>query len=369
MIANNKPITKISNLDFDFDITKSQGNYIEGYFTTNSVDREGEVIEPQAFKKTLPQFIENGGPVLFDHNKTGDKIMPKDLVGKVVDYKILKSKVWVRVKILSKNVWHLIKEGVLKTFSWFGQVPESAIENVFDETLGKFIPHIKEVDLVEVTLTPGPANREAQFVAVAKSFTKNLKNITVDNNNDNKIINKENNMKEVKKNDEELEANEAKEAKEKEELEQKEKQETEDKEKAEAEKKELEEKEAKEQADKEALEKENKDEKNEEGEKKEVKTEKVDVLEVSAEEFKSLKGLYDEMGKKLSLLSSKSVKKSIDVEKDEITELKEEISELKEVIKNVSLPIRKGIRENIKKNQAKEKEDAANQELIGLMGR
>lgn len=167
-------------LSFKLEVQKSvkNGNFIEGYFTTPDIDRTkymedgkmfiGESVDPKAFLGSFNEYMNTGGVVFFNHDSS-------KIVGKVEEYRIESQGVWVRIKVFNNEMWKLIEEGVLRTFSWAGFM--LGYEDSYNEELQGFVRTITEVEIFEITLTAIPANPNAQF-RVAKS----LNNIWKENN-------------------------------------------------------------------------------------------------------------------------------------------------------------------------------------------
>lgn len=133
---------------------------IEGYASTNSIDRASDVILASAWTKSqgLKNFTQN--PILlFNHDY--DKPVGK-VVEIITDTRGLKIK-GVISQSASSNVYNLVKEGVLSTFS-VGFLIKDADYN--RETDGLIV---KDAELLEVSVVSVPCNQDATF-SVAKSF-------------------------------------------------------------------------------------------------------------------------------------------------------------------------------------------------------
>ena len=132
---------------------------IEGYASTSAVDRSSDVILASAWNKSggLNNFKQN--PILlFNHNY--DKPIGK-VVAMGTDSKGLRIK-----GIISKSagdVYNLVKEGVLSTFS-VGFLIKDAI---YDKDADGLI--VQDAELLEVSVVSVPCNQDATF-SVAKSF-------------------------------------------------------------------------------------------------------------------------------------------------------------------------------------------------------
>ena len=149
--TNNPEFTRSENADGDW--------IIEGYASTDAVDSFNEVIEPEAFRKWLPQFLQF--PVGLLNHAWFDKP-----IGKIIEAEIRERGLWVRALVskTAPDIWQLIQEGILKAFSvgFSGVTKES--------TDGK--PTVwKEVRLLEISIVNVPANSEALFsVAATRSI-------------------------------------------------------------------------------------------------------------------------------------------------------------------------------------------------------
>lgn len=132
---------------------------IEGYASTTSLDRSSDVIQSTAWNKSggLRNFQQN--PILlFNHNY--DKP-----VGKVTE--IITDAKGLKIKgIISKSagdVYNLVKEGVLSTFSVGFMIKDAD----YDKDVEGLI--IKDAELLEISVVSVPCNQDATF-SVAKSF-------------------------------------------------------------------------------------------------------------------------------------------------------------------------------------------------------
>ena len=139
----------------------------EGWASTGDLDRDQEIIEPTAWTKTLESYMQN--PVV--------RFMHQDPVGKTVEARIEPAKgLYVKTKIiptdLGRNVWKLIKAGVVKSYSIAGKVTSD--DMVFHEDLDRDIHHITGVDLYEISLVDVPANPQAVIEAIAKAKSSSL---------------------------------------------------------------------------------------------------------------------------------------------------------------------------------------------------
>jgi HK97 family phage prohead protease len=133
---------------------------IEGFASTEDVDRGSDITHAEAFSKTLKDFMDN--PILlFMH----DLRRP---IGKVIEATVKKGKgLFVRASIskTEEEIREKIKERVLRAFS-FGFVIKSSNE---EERNKQTIRHLTDVDMFEISVVSIPMNRRALF-SLAKAL-------------------------------------------------------------------------------------------------------------------------------------------------------------------------------------------------------
>ena len=131
---------------------------IAGYASTNAMDRSCDKILPTAWTKGGLRNFETNPILLFNHNY--DKPIGR-VVEMATDSKGLKIK-----GVISKaagDVYNLVKEGVLSTFS-VGFIIKDAD---YDKSVDGLV--VKDAELLEVSVVSVPCNQDATF-SVAKSF-------------------------------------------------------------------------------------------------------------------------------------------------------------------------------------------------------
>ena len=132
---------------------------IKGYANTVSKDRSGDVIVKEAWQKGgLDNYLKNPVILAFhDHSRP---------IGSAVDYNITDKGLEIVAEISKSagEVYNLIKEGILKTFS----VGFSIKDADYDKSVDTFF--IKDLELFEVSVVSIPANQDSTF-SLAKSFT------------------------------------------------------------------------------------------------------------------------------------------------------------------------------------------------------
>ncbi len=144
------------------DFTKSdrkEERIIEGYASTFDVDRQYEVITPEAMKKAVDALLTTNTTIFYEHKH---EQFP---VGRILDAKVDEKGLWIKVLISStaNEVWTLIKEGILNKFSIGGKVKD--YHKKFDKNLGRDITYVTDMELYEISIVGLPANQNASFKA------------------------------------------------------------------------------------------------------------------------------------------------------------------------------------------------------------
>lgn len=161
-LSASKPTTKMFTFDTSLKAvnTGQDGELkIEGYASTTAIDRSADVILASAWTKSggLNNFQRN--PILlFNHNY--DKPIGK-VVAMGTDSKGLKIN-----GVISKSagdVYNLVKEGVLSTFSVGFLIKDAEYDKQNDGLI------VKDAELLEISVVSVPCNQDATF-SVAKSF-------------------------------------------------------------------------------------------------------------------------------------------------------------------------------------------------------
>jgi len=150
----------------EFKILDSDERIIEGYATTETVDRENEIITREAVRDAIEKYM-MFPTIRFMHERKP--------IGKAIDFAIDHKGLRIKAKIL-KNIkeadeaWLMIKEGILRAFSIGGRILEA--KQYFDKNLGKTVRKITKMELLEVSLVDVPANPETLITVLSKSLDK-----------------------------------------------------------------------------------------------------------------------------------------------------------------------------------------------------
>ena len=131
--------------------------YIEGYASTNDVDRAGDVVPVAVWEKGIKNYLKN--PVVLayhDHN---------DPVGRVVEHRVDSKGLWVKARISSAaEIFNLVKDNVLTAFSIGFKVLDASYDAATE------IFSIKQLELVEISIVSVPCNQNTIF-SLAKAFS------------------------------------------------------------------------------------------------------------------------------------------------------------------------------------------------------
>ncbi len=130
--------------------------YAATWGSPNALDRDGEFFTKGAFSKSLPDFLAKNPVVLLDHRSEVASV-----AGRIVRAEENAVGLLITAEISGapalRNVRELISEGTLKTMSVGGRFRFSDSD-----------PRaIIEAELLEVSLTPVPANPEARVIGAA----------------------------------------------------------------------------------------------------------------------------------------------------------------------------------------------------------
>lgn len=137
---------------------------IRGHASTGDLDRQGEVITLSALIGAKNDLV---GKAVFLNHKHSE--LP---VGKVIDADIDEKGLLVTVEFtkadFATDLWKLIEEGIMSRFSIGGMVKEA--EEKQDKMTGAYFVEITKIELFEVSIVGLPANDQARFEPVSKSF-------------------------------------------------------------------------------------------------------------------------------------------------------------------------------------------------------
>lgn len=131
---------------------------IEGYANTITRDRAGDVIPAETWNKAgaLQNYFKN--PILLAYHNHS---MP---IGKVLEIEVRELGLYVRAKVsqAAGNIYGLIKDGILSTFSVGFMIKDAEYDHKTDTYF------ITDVELTEISVVSVPCNQDSTF-SVAKS--------------------------------------------------------------------------------------------------------------------------------------------------------------------------------------------------------
>ena len=151
---------KVLRINSAFSI-KSEGSndssvYIEGYASTNDVDRHGDVVPSSVWEKGIQNYLRN--PVVLAYH---DHSQP---IGRMVEHKSDSKGLWIKARVSSAaKQFSLIKDGILSAFS----IGFRVIDAEYNSAAEVFL--IKELELVEISVVSVPANQNSLF-ELSKAF-------------------------------------------------------------------------------------------------------------------------------------------------------------------------------------------------------
>lgn len=131
---------------------------IEGYASTNDIDRVGDVITADAWTKGGLNNYKKNPIILFNHNYSRP-------IGKATELSVDEKglKLTAKISKAAADIAALIKDGVLSTFSVGFRIKDAKYDSLND------IYYINDVELYEVSVVSVPCNQDAVF-SLAKSF-------------------------------------------------------------------------------------------------------------------------------------------------------------------------------------------------------
>jgi len=130
---------------------------IEGYASTNDVDRVGDVVPTSVWEKGMRDYLKN--PIILAYH---NHQMP---VGRMVEHRVDERGLWIKATIsdAADNVYKLIKKGILSAFSIGFRVKDAEYNSAAEVFL------IKDLELHEISVVSIPANQNTLF-SLSKAF-------------------------------------------------------------------------------------------------------------------------------------------------------------------------------------------------------
>jgi HK97 family phage prohead protease/HK97 family phage major capsid protein len=130
--------------------------YIEGYASTNDVDRAGDVVPVSVWEAGIKNYLKN--PIILAQHDHDDPI------GRMVEHKLDAKGLWIKARIsAAAEVFSLIKDEVLTAFS----IGFRVLDAEYNAAAELFV--IKELELIEISVVSVPCNQNTLF-NLSKSF-------------------------------------------------------------------------------------------------------------------------------------------------------------------------------------------------------
>lgn len=187
-LGDNEPaeaLSTISSLDygvvaggtfkavFDFKKTADEDEtgkflgFIEGFASTDGLDRELDIMTSDALKMGAKQLAKTD-PVFFNH-RAHELPVGKLMISK---FRVDPGAIFVKVGVSKNfpNLWQSIEEGSLTKFSIMGRFGEIEWEDRTIKGKKKSVRLIKTVDLFELSIVGVPANMGASFSQIVAKY-------------------------------------------------------------------------------------------------------------------------------------------------------------------------------------------------------
>jgi HK97 family phage prohead protease/HK97 family phage major capsid protein len=135
---------------------KIENIFIEGYASTNDVDRAGDVVPPGVWEAGMVNYLKN--PIILSQHDYDHPI------GRMVESKVDSRGLWIKARIsAAAEVFNLIKDGIITAFS----IGFRIIDAEYNSATELFV--IKELELVEISVVSVPCNQNTLF-SLSKAF-------------------------------------------------------------------------------------------------------------------------------------------------------------------------------------------------------
>jgi HK97 family phage prohead protease len=130
---------------------------IEGYASTNDVDRHGDIVPASVWEAGIKNYLKN--PVILAYH---DHAEP---VGRMIEHRVDEKGLYVKARIsaAAEDVFNLVKDGVLTAFS----IGFRIVDAEYNSALELFV--VKELELHEISVVSVPANQNTLF-SLSKAF-------------------------------------------------------------------------------------------------------------------------------------------------------------------------------------------------------
>jgi HK97 family phage prohead protease len=137
---------------------------ISGFANTRNLDRVNEVVDPNAFRGTLKQWMKNP-VILADHWPSVQNVIGRGVEAKIDDKGFFLKAEIAKGTQLADDTWTLIQQKMLRAFSIGYRILKDEFVDAADagkDFAGK-VRKILKLELYEVSVVAIPANRESLF--------------------------------------------------------------------------------------------------------------------------------------------------------------------------------------------------------------
>jgi len=159
-------------VSMSFSKVDAERRIVSGFATLDNVDRQNDIVTPEASAKAFENFRGNiremhkdiaiGKMVSFKQDKYFDPTTKKFYSGVYVSAYISKG---------AQDAWEKVLDGTYSGFSIGGRM--NKYDNAYDEGMDKSIRIIKDYTLTELSLVDTPANQFANILSIEKSDSIN----------------------------------------------------------------------------------------------------------------------------------------------------------------------------------------------------
>jgi HK97 family phage prohead protease/HK97 family phage major capsid protein len=130
--------------------------FIEGYASTNDIDRAGDVVPVSVWEAGIKNYLKN--PIILAQHDHDDPI------GRMTEHKLDAKGLWIKARIsAAAEVFSLIKDEVLTAFS----IGFRVLDAEYNAAAELFV--IKELELIEISVVSVPCNQNTLF-NLSKAF-------------------------------------------------------------------------------------------------------------------------------------------------------------------------------------------------------
>jgi HK97 family phage prohead protease/HK97 family phage major capsid protein len=130
---------------------------IEGYASTNDMDRQGDVVPTNVWEAGMENYLKN--PVILAYHDHSEP------VGRMIEHRIDGKGLWIKARIsaAADDVFNLVKDGILTAFS----IGFRIVDAEYNSAAEVFV--VKELELHEISVVSVPANQNTIF-SLSKAF-------------------------------------------------------------------------------------------------------------------------------------------------------------------------------------------------------